>query len=164
MTGEEEYIRTLEETDRLVGLYMKWLSTQKGGNWVANNLPKYAPMDYVVSKDGKPSFFLEVKFRRHNKGQYQKEKVPITKFTFAYTFSRLKKMKSYLLTLWADSLGVVDLEKYDSFDKVVARYDRGGEYDLYAMYNVDDFVLLKDLYYMFIVPDEDIQVQQGGGV
>lgn len=140
--AEEEYFNTKEDTDELVNQYMDYLSYFKGAVYIAREMPKYAPVDYAVYKNRKLSFYLEVKIRRHEKGKYEDEKVPVSKFTFAYTFSKLFKVKTYLLVLWQDNVGVVDLENYSRIDSMTARHDRGEEYDLYAYYPSLDFAEL----------------------
>lgn len=153
MTSEEAYQQTKEKTDRLVQLYMDWLGSRKGDLWSYKEMPKYAPVDYMIFKNGDFVFYLEVKLRTHEFGNYEEEKVPVTKFTFAYTFNKLFKRKTYLLVGWKDQIGIIDLLNYSKLDEQIARHDRGEEYDLYAFYNDYDFELLKDLYFMSIQDD-----------
>ena len=150
MNSEQEYWDTKEETDRLIGIYIDWLSEQKEGNWSFKELHRYSLMDYAVYKDGVLQFYLEVKFRRHKKGEYELEKVPISKFTFAFTFSKLKGKKSYLMVKWQDTLGIIDLEDYKRMDEMVARHDRGEDKDLYIMYDHERFTQLKDVFFSYI--------------
>jgi hypothetical protein len=149
MKAEEEYIKTKKDTDRLVEIYLNWLEENKGGNWEAEEMPKYAPVDYRIFKNGEFAFYLEVKFRSHKKGEYRLEKIPVSKYCFAYTFKDLKNRKSYLLIKWNDTAGIVDLNKCCEIDEMVARYDRGSGQDIYAMYRVGDFAELRSVYLSF---------------
>lgn len=141
--GDYDYEQTIEETRRLMAEYTEWLSGEKGGFWEAEEMPRYAQVDYRILRDKQLKFYVEVKIRNNPRGKYDKEKVPYSKFTWAYTQSRLEGVKSYLMVKWEDAIGLVDLEKIDSTGEMQAREDdRGNDWDLYAFYNEEDFKLV----------------------
>ena len=83
---------------------------------------------------------MHCKFRRHDKGYYQQEKVPFRKHTFGYTIRQEYNQKCAYAIVWSDSSGVLDISKKpDKLTYMVARYDRGKDKDLYALYDVENF-------------------------
>lgn len=146
MTPEEAYAETKEITDELVSEYCVYLAEKKGGYWDSKEMPQYAPMDYMIYKDGLLHHYLEVKCRKHKYLHYDNEKVPISKYTFGYTFEKTKKIKSYLLVKWEDKIGLTNLSKPMMVKEMVARNDRGAGRDLYAFYDYYQFKLL-DMWY-----------------
>lgn len=155
MTPEEEYNSTKQDTRELIDIYMNWLKEKKEADYIAEDTPQFAPMDFIIYKDGNFAFYLEAKFRRHKRGFYELEKVPISKYCFAYTFQKKFKKRAYYIIHWEDEVGIIDLTKVHSFSEMVARYDRGEGKDWYAMYKAGDFTLLRDVYFSFITRNDN---------
>ncbi len=150
MDFNQAYEETKEKTDRLVNIYTDYLTDKKGGSFVAIEMPQYAPTDYLIMNGSQPKYYLEVKFRNHEKGKYEQEKAPISKMSYAYLMKDLEKIPSYFMIAWQDTVGIVDLMDYAEINNMLARQDRGDGEDLYVFYNHDDFVELKDVHFKFI--------------
>jgi hypothetical protein len=150
MTPDEYYEQTKEKTDRIVEIYTEWLTLKKGGSHTAVEMPKYAPTDYLIMNGSQPKFYLEVKFREHEKGHYEEEKAPISKMSFAYLMKDLEKMPCYFLIVWKDTVGIIDLLNYSKINNMLARADRGTGEDLYVFYKHEDFNELRDVYFSYI--------------
>jgi hypothetical protein len=150
MTPEEHYAETKEKTDRIVEIYTDWLTKNKGGSYLAIDMPQYAPTDYLVMNGSQPKFYLEVKFRNHEKGHYLEEKAPIGKMAYAYLMKDLEKIPSYFMVVWKDTVGIINLLKFARVNNMLARADRGTGEDLYVFYNHEDFNELRDVYFSYI--------------
>lgn len=146
MTSEEAYKKTKAKTDRILNDFVDNLRENTGQSWSLRELATLTSMDYEIYKEGRLAFYIEAKIRTHAKGHYSQEKVPLSKYTWAYTFSNRNDIKSYYLICWSDNIGIVDLEKTDEIREMVARYDRGTQTDLYAMYKIEDFKELPKLW------------------
>lgn len=143
MDPETEFNKTKAETDSHIQNLCMYLESTTKGNFTYEELPKYAPSDYKIFRNGKVAYFVEVKVRSHDYGYYTDEKVPISKYCFGYTFENEYKVKCLLLVAWADAkAGIIRLKDPDRIDAMVARHDRGEGEDLYAFYNYDNFKLL----------------------
>lgn len=143
MEAEEVYNETKQITDDLVVEYCNLLQDKNGGRWDSKEMPKYAPMDYMIFNNGQLHHYLEVKCRKHKYLHYNNEKVPVSKYTFGYTFEKTRNIKSYLLIKWEDKVGITNLSNPAGVGEMVARYDRGAGKDLYAYYDYDQFKLLQ---------------------
>ena len=142
MNADQEYKKTKEQTDELVKGLCEFYSKKQNRDITSVEMPLYAPVDYLIFRDGQPFFYLEVKVRSHSFRYYKNEKVPVSKYCFAYTYKNKFKMPSALLVKWSDKVGLVDMNKCSGIDVMVARYDRGEQKDIYAFYEYDDFKLL----------------------
>jgi len=150
MTQDEAYQETKEKTDRLVEIYTDYLTEKKGGSFVAIDMPQYAPTDYLIMNGSQPKYYLEVKFRNHEKGKYLEEKAPIGKMAYAYLIKDLEKLPCYFMIAWEDTVGIIDLLEYSKINNMLARKDRGEGEDLYVFYDHKDFNELKDVHFQFI--------------
>ena len=142
MLAEKEYQRTKEKTEQLVQNLCIYLEGKKGNSFDYKEMPRYAPVDFVIYKNGKFVCYLEVKVRNHKFGTYKQEKIPVTKYCFAYTYKHKIGRRSLLMVAWEDKVGLIDLLRVDDIEAMVARHDRGQGEDLYAMYNKDNFRII----------------------
>lgn len=143
MEATEEFNRTHDRTDKLATGLTNYLQEQKGGEWKWIYQPDFGPTDYGIYKNNKLQFYVEIKTRRHKKGTYDQEKVPMSKVGFAYLSEEVFKVKAYYLIEWAEEeVGIINLKDYDCFKVQVARYDRGEETDWYAMYDHKNFKII----------------------
>lgn len=140
MTADHEYKTTHDRTEEFAKRYCKRLAVKTGKKATFKEMVKFADSDFEVYVDGKFSHFLEVKFRRHNKGYYKQEKTPFRKHAFDYTIQNEYNQKCAYAIVWSDTSGILDISrKPDKLTYMVARYDRGNNKDLYALYNVENF-------------------------
>jgi len=139
---ESEYQRTKEETEQLVQNLCIYLGSKKGNDFSYKEMSRYSPVDFIISKNGRFVCYLEVKIRSHTFGTYKQEKIPVSKYCFAYTYKHKIGRKSLLMVAWKDKVGLIDLLKIEDIDAMVARHDRGEGQDLYAMYDKDKFKIL----------------------
>lgn len=140
MNSNEEYQKTKADTD----LLMQIISEHTGLKF--EEAPKYAQIDYIGHGENEKKFFVEVKMRRHKQGTYSLGKIPASKWAWAYAWYHEFGINSYLIILWQDSLGMVDLLRYSKIDRMVARYDRGAGQDIYAFYDLRDFSYYPDIF------------------
>lgn len=141
----QEFNNSIEDTKEAIEQYEQWLYDTLGCDDVQIiDAPQYADFDYYVYVDQYLHHYLEVKTRRHNGGRFNQEKMPIRKHAVAAYFMREDNIKTIYLVSWYDQLAILELwKKPDSVDTMVARYDRGRDKDIYAMYDYSRFKLIK---------------------
>lgn len=144
MDANEAYYETLEKTKQVVrDVYLPFLAQQQGGNWWAEECPKYADVDYKIYFGEKIHHFLEVKCRKHDFGYYRKEKMPIRKHAVAKMIMDYFKVKTVYLVCWSDRIAYLILNnRPDEFCKMVARADRGTDEDYYCLYDIGRFTVI----------------------
>lgn len=141
----QEFNNSIEDTKEAIEQYEQWLyDTLECDDVQIIDAPQYADFDYYVYVDQYLHHHLEVKTRRHNGGRFEQEKMPIRKHAVAAYFMREDNIKTIYLVSWYDQLAILELwKKPDSISTMVARYDRGSDKDIYAMYDYSRFKLIK---------------------
>jgi hypothetical protein len=142
MDPEKEYQKTKQETENLIQNLCIYLESKKGNDYTYEEMPKYAPVDFRLTKNGKKHIYIEVKVRSHEYGHYKEEKVPVSKYCFGYTFKNKFKINSFLLVAWTDKVGLISLTNVSKIETMVARHDRGEGEDIYAFYDHTKFKIL----------------------
>jgi len=137
----QEYEPSIFLTNEAIEQYKNWLEDKTPLYKVELvDAPQYADFDYFVYSEGVLNHLLEVKTRRHPAGTYQQEKMPIRKHAVAAYFMREEKLKTIYLVSWTNKLAILELWQLpDKVDEMVARYDRGGGKDIYALYEYSRF-------------------------
>jgi hypothetical protein len=143
MDPEKEYQKTKEETENLIQNLCIYLGERKGNDYIYEEMPKYSPVDFRLTKNGEKHIYIEVKIRSHEYGHYKEEKVPLSKYCFGYTFKNKFKINSFLLVKWSDGkAGLISLTNPTKIETMVARHDRGRAKEIYAFYDHTKFKLL----------------------
>ena len=90
--------------------------------------------------------YYEVKCRRNTKDAYLKTKIPLRKHSTAEHYWRAEQKRSFFLCRWTDCIGRINLwEEPDEVTTMVARHDRGGAEDVYALYKVERALIITNL-------------------
>jgi hypothetical protein len=143
MDPEKEYQKTKEETENLIQNLCMYLGEKKGNDYTYEEMPKYASVDFRLTKNGEKHIYIEVKIRSHEYGHYAEEKVPLSKYCFGYTFKNKFKINSFLLVKWSDGkAGLISLSNPTKIETMTARHDRREAKDIYAFYDHTKFKLL----------------------
>jgi len=102
--------------------------------------PQYDDFDYMCERNGRLDHFLEIKARAFVSTAYEHTLVPIRKHVFARAMTGAG-YASYLLCVWTDKAGYIELWKPPAKIDVMTRQDRGTG-GLYAYYPVKDFSVI----------------------
>jgi len=147
MDQEEAYLSTLENTEEVLKIYKDYLLNKANIGAVKvefRNGPQFADYDREVFVNECFNHYVEVKIRTTPMFAFPKTKVPLRKHTFAEHSIASSGKTSYFLCGFSDGMvGLLDLgEEPTSVEIMTARYDRGVERDLYALYNINRFIIL----------------------
>jgi len=144
--ASQEFELSIFATKEAIEQYQEWLKeVLKTDQVEIIEAPQYADFDYYVYVNGLLHHLLEVKTRRHEGGRYDQEKMPLRKHAVAAFFMREQKLKTIYLCSWIDKIAILELhEMPNQISTMVARYDRGNEQDIYAMYDFSRFKLIKN--------------------
>lgn len=142
MTPEQAYSE--ENTYRIIRIYKEWLPRSfledRFPNITFRESPKYADFDFYVDFDGDLDHHIEVKERKNTLNRYKSTKVPLRKHSTAEHFMNAYGIKTYFVCGFTDCVAILNLwEEPDEDTTMVARYDRGDDEDIFAMYKVTRF-------------------------
>lgn len=142
MNAQTAFDNSIGETRKLIEKFLDYLTMTYGGKWQAVDRVEFSDADYDFYQNEEFKFYVETKFRYHNFGEYEEEKVPMRKFYFAYYHFTEYQDKTLYLVKWADEkIGWLKLYEKPKKElvKMVARRDRGKEQDEYALYDIRKF-------------------------
>jgi hypothetical protein len=144
MNAEQQYQLSIEDTEHILEVYRQWIPRTLEGDWFPHikfvEAPKFADFDYYVYLDDELDHQIEVKHRNNTLDRWIHTKVPLRKHSTAEHLMERYGRKTYFVCGFTDCTAVLPLwEEPDEDSTMVARYDRGEDEDLYAMYKVTRF-------------------------
>ena len=130
-------MRPLYETNKQLEAE-KNLAGQLEKSWVCqlHKMPKTAPVDYVVTKDGVVRGFIEIKIRSNASTKYPTYMISQKKIDAAKKLFEASGLKTQLIVKWTDVVGRVTLNE-DYPTRMGGRFDRNDKADVETVADID---------------------------